>query len=223
MSTCISRHGEYGSHVPDEDYLCTRCAVLDEQGLIDERRALRTQLDEAHATIERQRAECADAAGQLAEAHADAADVASASPWAVWSRSSQYINMLVDSRDHAEDMLTSVQTERDEAQNCTVGTRQMANEANTRLRLLLLAALGLADDGRTSLTEYVTLLVDERDKARAELKRTEDLWMVAEESAKTDRLSPVTQTAETERGDLGATYLETRPNVMTQRRHGSPS
>ena len=36
MSTCISRHGEYSSHTPDADYVCTLCFVLDEDGLIAE-------------------------------------------------------------------------------------------------------------------------------------------------------------------------------------------
>lgn len=41
MSTCISRHGEYGFHTPDDEYTCTLCGVLDEAGLVDELRRLR--------------------------------------------------------------------------------------------------------------------------------------------------------------------------------------
>ena len=33
MSTCVSSHGEYSSHVPDGDFNCTRCWALDEDGL----------------------------------------------------------------------------------------------------------------------------------------------------------------------------------------------
>lgn len=42
MSTCISRHGEYGSHVMPEtiggggEFVCTRCGVLDEDAMRDE-------------------------------------------------------------------------------------------------------------------------------------------------------------------------------------------
>lgn len=37
MSTCISQHGEYGSHEPgkgSERFLCQRCAVLDEDAML---------------------------------------------------------------------------------------------------------------------------------------------------------------------------------------------
>lgn len=46
MSTCISEHGEYGSHTLDADYVCTRCSVLDEDALIAELRALRARIAE---------------------------------------------------------------------------------------------------------------------------------------------------------------------------------
>lgn len=49
MSTCISKHGEFGSHELDADYVCTRCSVLDEDGLIAElhqaRSLAQTRLD----------------------------------------------------------------------------------------------------------------------------------------------------------------------------------
>ncbi|MGC0251537.1 hypothetical protein [Pseudactinotalea sp. Z1748] len=41
MSACISRHGEYSSHDPDEDHICRLCEALDEDALITEVRALR--------------------------------------------------------------------------------------------------------------------------------------------------------------------------------------
>lgn len=41
MSACISRHGEYGSHIVDDDYLCTRCFWLDEDAIIAELHRLR--------------------------------------------------------------------------------------------------------------------------------------------------------------------------------------
>lgn len=46
MSTCISRHGEYGDHELDELHTCTRCHMLDED-------ALRAELAEARDTAER--------------------------------------------------------------------------------------------------------------------------------------------------------------------------
>lgn len=33
MSTCISRHGEFGEHTLDDSHTCTRCYVLDEEAL----------------------------------------------------------------------------------------------------------------------------------------------------------------------------------------------
>lgn len=36
MSACISPRGEYSSHEPDSDYVCTFCGVLDEVALIAE-------------------------------------------------------------------------------------------------------------------------------------------------------------------------------------------
>jgi hypothetical protein len=50
MSTCISPHGEYGSHFPDDDYTCTRCDVLDEDALRHELLRLRKK-SELSATI----------------------------------------------------------------------------------------------------------------------------------------------------------------------------
>lgn len=37
MSTCISQHGEYSIHTPDDArFYCTLCGVLDEDGLLAE-------------------------------------------------------------------------------------------------------------------------------------------------------------------------------------------
>jgi hypothetical protein len=47
MSACISRHGEFGSHDLDADYVCKLCAVLDEEALIAEMNRLRADA-EAH-------------------------------------------------------------------------------------------------------------------------------------------------------------------------------
>jgi len=44
MSTCISHHGEYSSHDPDEDHICRLCEALDEDTLITEVRTLRARL-----------------------------------------------------------------------------------------------------------------------------------------------------------------------------------
>jgi len=47
MSTCISSHGEYGSHELDDTYVCARCGVLDEDALIAELQRHRADLAEA--------------------------------------------------------------------------------------------------------------------------------------------------------------------------------
>lgn len=44
MSTCISRHGEYSAHIPGDDWNCTRCFALDENGL-------RAELDRTTADL----------------------------------------------------------------------------------------------------------------------------------------------------------------------------
>lgn len=44
MSTCISRHGEFGSHTLDDSYTCTLCHVLDEDALRAELERLRRAL-----------------------------------------------------------------------------------------------------------------------------------------------------------------------------------
>ena len=33
MSACISAHGEYSSHEPDDEFTCALCGVLDEDAL----------------------------------------------------------------------------------------------------------------------------------------------------------------------------------------------
>jgi len=45
MSKCISRRGEYSDHIPDADYICTRCGALDEDGMVNELRDLREERD----------------------------------------------------------------------------------------------------------------------------------------------------------------------------------
>lgn len=47
MSACISKHGEFSAHTPDDDHICTRCGVLDEDGLIAELHKARAALDRA--------------------------------------------------------------------------------------------------------------------------------------------------------------------------------
>lgn len=46
MSTCISQHGEFGSHELDELHTCTLCHVLDEDGLRAEMERVRTERDD---------------------------------------------------------------------------------------------------------------------------------------------------------------------------------
>lgn len=53
MSTCISRHGEYSDHILDDDFICTRCTVLDEDALIEDRNRLRRERDEWRAEVDR--------------------------------------------------------------------------------------------------------------------------------------------------------------------------
>lgn len=54
MSTCISRNGEFGSHELDDDFICARCFVLDEDALIADRDRLRADLDELRALFDLQ-------------------------------------------------------------------------------------------------------------------------------------------------------------------------
>lgn len=65
-----------------------------------------------------------------------------------------------------QDVYLLVQLQQEAAQRAGA-IRQMANEANARLRSLLLAALGIEDDGRTPLADYVVALVAARDAALA--------------------------------------------------------
>lgn len=51
MSACISRHGEYGEHTPDAEYVCTLCGVLDEATLLAELRDLRARGAEHDAQV----------------------------------------------------------------------------------------------------------------------------------------------------------------------------
>lgn len=37
MSTCVSGEGEYGAHILDADFSCTRCFTLDEDALLADR------------------------------------------------------------------------------------------------------------------------------------------------------------------------------------------
>ena len=53
----------------------------------------------------------------------------------------------------------------DEANARILATRRLATDANAALRAKLLAALGIEDDGRTSLADYVDALVADRDAA----------------------------------------------------------
>jgi hypothetical protein len=57
VSTCISRHGEWSDHLPDQEFTCTRCGALDEEGVRGEvERLTRECLDrEATETDARER------------------------------------------------------------------------------------------------------------------------------------------------------------------------
>lgn len=52
MSTCISFHGEFGSHQLDTEYTCTLCGVLDEDALTAELRDLREERDALRVGIQ---------------------------------------------------------------------------------------------------------------------------------------------------------------------------
>lgn len=50
MTACISQHGEYSDHVPDDAYTCTRCGVPDLAAALRAKlRALRAERDATHA------------------------------------------------------------------------------------------------------------------------------------------------------------------------------
>jgi hypothetical protein len=59
MSTCVSRHGEYGAHTPDADYVCARCFALDEDALIAELHRLRA--DAGHGGVYEAESQALDA------------------------------------------------------------------------------------------------------------------------------------------------------------------
>jgi hypothetical protein len=46
MSACISKHGEFGEHLPGDEFTCTRCYVLDEDALRAEVEAVAASLSE---------------------------------------------------------------------------------------------------------------------------------------------------------------------------------
>lgn len=52
MSTCISFHGEFGSHTLDDAYTCTLCGVLDEDAMTAELRDLREERDALRVGIQ---------------------------------------------------------------------------------------------------------------------------------------------------------------------------
>jgi len=58
MSACISRHGEFGVHDIDADYVCKLCHALDEDALIVELNRLRADVKALRARV-----------GRIAEAH----------------------------------------------------------------------------------------------------------------------------------------------------------
>lgn len=62
--------------------------------------------------------------------------------------------------------------------------RAMSNAANEQLRIQLLAALGAADDGKTSLATYIAQLTAERDEARSNLHPEVALRAFAEYDAR---------------------------------------
>lgn len=51
MSTCISRHGEFGSHELDEQHTCTLCHVLDEDALRADLASVRAERDELNKLL----------------------------------------------------------------------------------------------------------------------------------------------------------------------------
>jgi len=64
----------------------------------------------------------------------------------------------------------------DEQDNRANATRHAAINAFTELRTLLLTALGLEDDHRTPLIEYVALLAADRDRLAAQLDAVRAAW-----------------------------------------------
>jgi hypothetical protein len=61
--------------------------------------------------------------------------------------------------------------DRDEWQGRAQATRQLANEANDRVREALLGALGIEDDGVTSVFEYTRKLINEIDEWQVEAEK----------------------------------------------------
>lgn len=65
MSTCISRHGEYGEHILDDQHTCTRCSVLDEDALRGAQAHLRAELAKAQQSDHEARQQLAGNQGTI--------------------------------------------------------------------------------------------------------------------------------------------------------------
>jgi len=84
------------------------------------------------------------------------------------SKEHQAIRWHEDERERLLILVGNLTAERDALLRSVDAHRSLANDSNKRLRSQLLAALGVKDDGRTSLDEYVAELVrlyyDYRDR-----------------------------------------------------------
>ena len=99
----------------------------------------------------------------------------------------------------SRETLRAAEAERDEAHSALVATRLLAAETMAALRTRILVALGLEDDGRTQMTEYVDALVAELDSARRRQIVVEDLQVDVE--AERDRLAETVGQLQVERDD----------------------
>ena len=70
--SCISRSGEFSEHKVNDEYVCTRCHVLDEDAIIEELHKVRNELatmKQVHASVHK--AEIAEVVREIVDLATD--------------------------------------------------------------------------------------------------------------------------------------------------------
>lgn len=52
MSTCISQHGEYSEHEPNDDWSCNLCGAFDEPGVLDALKKAKAKVARVEARLD---------------------------------------------------------------------------------------------------------------------------------------------------------------------------
>lgn len=180
MSTCISRHGEFGAHTLDDSHTCTLCHVLDEEALRAELERLRAALVRAEGLVEAttrwREGLPVDAAQWAVEADrelAEAVDLYSATDstpeerdeWLVWSvYHSGWWGPA--ERGYFSDLAKAGRYPREQAERiCAYGGSKgwSADGQPSEVMVPVPAQIGAVDAAR-QVADEVTLLVDEATK-----------------------------------------------------------